>query len=68
MGTEGLKHHNFLIFDGKQHPKIFWFPDFCSYKEERLQQHQKPYIAHKSKTIRSKDIFFFQNRFLILQK
>ena len=21
----GLQHHNFLIFDGKQHPKNIWF-------------------------------------------
>ena len=24
-GTGCLKHLNFFIFDGKQHPKIFWF-------------------------------------------
>ena len=24
-GTGGLKHHNFLIFDEKQHPKNIWF-------------------------------------------
>jgi hypothetical protein len=24
-GTRGLKHHNFFIFDGKQHPENFWF-------------------------------------------
>ena len=24
-GSECLKHHKFLIFDGKQHSKIFWF-------------------------------------------
>jgi hypothetical protein len=30
-GTGGLQHHNFLISDGKQHPKNIWFtPDFCS--------------------------------------
>ena len=23
--TGGLQHHNFLIFDGKQHPKNIWF-------------------------------------------
>ena len=22
---EGLQNHNFLIFDGKQHPKNIWF-------------------------------------------
>jgi hypothetical protein len=35
-GTGGLQHHKFLVFDGKQHPKIFGSvdvkitPDFCS--------------------------------------
>ena len=24
-GTRGLQHHEFLIFDGKQHPKNIWF-------------------------------------------
>jgi hypothetical protein len=24
-GTGGLQHHNFLSFDGKQHPKNIWF-------------------------------------------
>ena len=24
-GTGGLQHHNFLIFDGKQHPENIWF-------------------------------------------
>ena len=24
-GTGGLQHHNFLIFDEKQHPKNIWF-------------------------------------------
>ena len=24
-GSGCLKHHKFLIYDGKQHPKIFWF-------------------------------------------
>ena len=23
-GKGGLQHHNFFIFDGKQHPKIIW--------------------------------------------
>ena len=36
QSTGGLQDHNFLIFDGKQHPKIFGSvdvkitPDFCS--------------------------------------
>ena len=25
LPTGGLQHHNFLIFDGKQHPKNIWF-------------------------------------------
>ena len=25
-GTGGLQHHNFLIFDGKQHPKKYLVP------------------------------------------
>ena len=24
-GTKGLQHHDFLIFDGKRHPKNIWF-------------------------------------------
>jgi hypothetical protein len=24
-GTGGLQHHEFFIFDGKQHPKNIWF-------------------------------------------
>ena len=24
-GPRGLQHHNFFIFDGKQHPKNIWF-------------------------------------------
>ena len=40
QSTGGLQDHNFLIFDGKQHPKIFGSmdvkitPDFCSFKSK----------------------------------
>jgi len=43
-GTGGLKHHNFLIFDGKQHRKIFgsvinWKILFTKY--EKLENWRK---------------------------